>query len=109
VVAIGRLAQYGKHHQETVERTMNVNKVWVITPFLGQRETLIKRFVETLARSQDVKVLGCGRNGITVSVPADYTGPKIRETLPKEDADSCFVEVAEAPVLMGNLRPKIRG
>ena len=85
-----------------------MNKVWVITPFLEQREMLLKRFVEFLTRREDVKVLGCGRNGITISVPLDYNVPKIRETLPKEDADSCFVEEAEVPVLMGNLRPKMR-
>ena len=85
-----------------------MNKIWVITPFLEQREDLLKRFVEFLTRRQDVKVLGCGRNGITISVPSNYNVPKIRESLPEEDAQKCFVEEAEAPVLMGNLRPKMR-
>jgi hypothetical protein len=83
-----------------------MNKVWVITPTLEQRKEALPRLVAFLRDLKDVRVLGHGRNGITISVPLKYN---VRQNLPQHDAHTCIIEEAEVPVLMGNLRPRMRG
>jgi hypothetical protein len=84
--------------------SIRMNQVLVITPFFENREVLLKSLVTFLKARGEVKVLGSGRNGITVSVP---TGFDVRHALPLEARDKCSIEEAEAPVLM-QVRPKIR-
>ena len=85
-----------------------MKKIWVITPSFEQREKLLPMFAQFLAGVKDLQVIGHGNNGITISAPNDFNVPEIRARLPKQYAQDCFVDEAEAPVLMGNLRPKMR-
>ena len=93
---------------EGLQLTVKMKRIWVITPNFEQRDKLLPLFVQFLAGVRDLQVIGHGNNGITISAPKNFEVPEIRAKLPKKYAQDCFVDEAEAPVLMGNLRPKIR-
>ena len=86
----------------------HVNKVWVITPLLDQRETLLKPFVAWLTARPAVQVLGCEKMASPFPFLRIKVSLKSVKIPPLEDAEKCFVEEAEVPVIMGDLRPNMR-
>jgi hypothetical protein len=77
-------------------------QVFIITPFIEHRKVLMDVLPSVLRSMENVRVLGRGRTGITVSVPDGYDiKEQIKAQLPEEARDYCIIEKAQNFSLAG--------